>query len=121
MKMYKHPYYTSFNDQRQHAKRRGIDWHFDFNTWLEWWGDDIVNRGRNKGQLVMARIGDVGSYEPSNVRKATSSENVSESRLGKPSHRKGKECSLEHKINNSLAQKAYHAKQKELKEIEICL
>lgn len=120
MKMYKHPYYTSFNDQRQHAKRRNIEWQFDFNTWIDWWGEDIVNRGRNKGQFVMARHGDTGPYHPENVRKALCSENVSESRLGKPSHRKGMKHTIESRLKNSEAQKAIHAKRKLEKETEIC-
>ena len=119
--MYKHPYYTSFNDQRQHAKRRNIDWQFDFNTWLEWWGEDIANRGRNKGQLVMARNGDIGPYHPDNVRKTLCSENVSEAQKGRPSVKKGIPQSIEHKLKNSEAQKAIHAKRKLEKETEICL
>ena len=108
--MYKHPYYTSFNDQRQHAKRRGIDWQFNFSAWIEWWGEDIVNRGRNKGQLVMARNGDIGPYHPDNVRKSTCSENVSESRLGKESHRKGTKHTIEARLKNSESQKENYAK-----------
>ena len=58
---------------------RNIDWHFTYESWLEWWGDDIVNRGNKSGQLVMARKGDIGPYHPDNVVKITCNENHSQS------------------------------------------
>lgn len=76
---YREAYWT----QKHHAKDRGIDWQFTYETWLEWWGDDIVNRGPRKGQLVMARHKDQGPYHPDNVRKATTEENISEATIGK--------------------------------------
>jgi hypothetical protein len=120
MKMYKHPYYSAFNDQRQHAKRRGIDWHFDFNTWLEWWGEDITKRGRNKGNLCMARNGDIGPYHPNNVSKISCEENISQANIGK-GYRKGIPQTDEHRAKNSAAQKIIHAQRKIIKETELCL
>ena len=70
-----------FNDQRLSAGYRGIEWQFTFEEWLAWWGTDIENRGRFKGQLVMARIGDSGPYHPDNVRKATTEDNVREATI----------------------------------------
>ena len=67
-----------FITQRTGARNRGIEWHFTFEKWLAWWGDDIHNRGNRSGQLVMARIGDTGPYHPVNVRKITCNENHSE-------------------------------------------
>jgi hypothetical protein len=75
----KHKYHSQHNT----AKCRGIEWQFTFETWLAWWGDDIVNRGKQKGQLVMARIGDVGPYHPDNVCKKTCGENIIEANNGK--------------------------------------
>jgi len=72
---YKHKYSV----QKAAAKVRGIEFQFTYEEWLAWWGDDIVNRGPYKGQLVMARIGDTGPYHPDNVRKITCSENATES------------------------------------------
>jgi hypothetical protein len=69
-----------YNVQRQGAKRRGIDWHFDFKSWTEWWGEDIDKRGTKSGQLVMARYSDNGPYHPDNVRKLTMEENILEAR-----------------------------------------
>ena len=67
-----------FCEQRNRAKRRGIEWHFTFEEWVAWWGDDIDKRGNSKDSLVMARTGDIGPYHPDNVRKATVSENTNE-------------------------------------------
>ena len=70
----KDKYYT----QKSGANARGIEWHFTYETWLEWWGDDIHNRGNKSGQLVMARKGDTGPYHPDNVIKITANENHSQ-------------------------------------------
>jgi hypothetical protein len=71
---YKHQY----NCQKSSAKGRKIDWHFTYESWISWWGADIINRGRKTGQLVMARIGDKGAYHPDNVVKKTMNDNVRE-------------------------------------------
>lgn len=76
----KHKYHV----QRLRAIDRKIDWHFTYESWIDWWGEDIVNRGKRKGQLVMARYGDQGPYHPDNVRKITTGENVTEAHGGKP-------------------------------------
>jgi hypothetical protein len=76
---YKKRYY----EQRGQAKGRGIEWQFTYESWIAWWGEDIVNRGPRKGQLVMARFGDTGPYHPDNVRKLTAEENVIEGHFGK--------------------------------------
>lgn len=68
-----------YKDQKLSAGYRNIDWQFTFEEWVTWWGDDIEKRGRYKGQLVMARIGDQGPYHPDNVRKAKTEDNVRES------------------------------------------
>ena len=67
-----------FDEQKNRAKRNKIEWHFTFEEWVDWWGDDIDKRGTSKDSLVMARTGDIGPYHPNNVRKATVSENVNE-------------------------------------------
>lgn len=68
------------NTQKQHAKRRGIEWQFTVDTWIAWWGDDITKRGSRKGQLVMARYNDEGPYHPDNCRKITTEKNTLEAR-----------------------------------------
>ena len=72
-----------YHSARSCALERNIEWHFTFDTWIEWWGEDIFKRGSKRGQLVMARYGDVGPYHPDNVRKATKLENDREAHLGK--------------------------------------
>jgi len=67
-----------YHEQKNRSIRRGIEWHFTYESWIEWWGDDIELRGTSKDSLVMARTGDVGPYHPDNVRKATVSENSNE-------------------------------------------
>lgn len=79
----KNDYKHRYGIQRCHAIKRGIEWCFTFETWLEWWGDDIANRGRGSGKLVMARYNDTGPYHPNNVRKATHNENSKEVKQGR--------------------------------------
>lgn len=59
----------AFNNQRCNAKKRGIEWDFTYESWMEWWGSDIEQRGCRSGNIVMARHGDVGAYTPANVYK----------------------------------------------------
>jgi len=68
IRKYKH----KFDCQKHTAtKVRNIGWHFTFEEWLAWWGDDIVYRGKTAGKLCMARNNDCGDYHPDNVHKAT--------------------------------------------------
>ena len=98
---------TRYNAQKCTAIKRNIDWNFTFEAWLEWWGDDIVHRGRKKEQLVMARYGDIGAYHPNNVRKITMSDNIKEANIGRIH-------SIEHSINKGRARKAAWDKLKEM-------
>jgi hypothetical protein len=78
-------YQSQYDNAKYHAIHiRNIDWQFTYDTWVEWWGEDITKRGPYKGQLVMARHNDIGPYHPDNVRKATCTENCSEANKGKP-------------------------------------
>jgi hypothetical protein len=74
---------SRFWQQKGGAKKRGIEWHFTFEEWVEWWGEDFERRGSGKGKLVMARFGDTGPYHPDNVRKITHGENISEAWKGR--------------------------------------
>lgn len=59
--------------QHKHgAAARGIEFKFTEIEWIAWWECQLGSewpklRGRKRGQYVMARIGDKGAYEPSNV------------------------------------------------------
>jgi hypothetical protein len=70
------PFNNQFHNHKSRCKRRGIDFQFSYEDWINWWGDDIALRGRNAGQLVMGRIGDKGPYHPTNVYKTTVQQNV---------------------------------------------
>lgn len=74
----------AYHAQKYGAKRRNIDWQFTYDTWIEWWGEDIIKRGIRKGQLVMARYKDQGPYHPDNVCKITTEENIREAIKGRP-------------------------------------
>ena len=69
---------AAFIRQRSKAKHRGIGFHFTFDQWVEWWGEDIDRRGCKADSLVMARYDDAGDYEPDNVKKITFGDNVRE-------------------------------------------
>ncbi len=71
----KRPRYNAYIDQRQAAKRRGVEFNLTFEEWLEWWGDDIKLRGVKRNCLQMCRYDDVGPYELGNIYKATQDEN----------------------------------------------
>lgn len=70
----------AYNEQRRNAEMRGVGWEM---TIYEWWGvweksGKWSQRGRAKGQYVMARAGDEGPYKLGNVRIATTGENMRE-------------------------------------------
>jgi hypothetical protein len=84
-----------YNRQRYDAKIRGIDWQFTFESWINWWGEDIALRGNKTGQLVMARNGDTGPYHPDNVRKITCNQNHSEAHTNGLGWTNGQKHSIE--------------------------
>lgn len=72
-----HPVYKYFDrfhmqafvSQRHRAKCRGIEWHFDFLTWIVWWiqTGHFNQRGVTNGDYQMCRIADTGPYSWDNV------------------------------------------------------
>jgi hypothetical protein len=56
--------------QRAGAKLRGIPWQLEYWEWLQIWQDSghLHDSGRYKGHWCMARHGDQGAYEASNVK-----------------------------------------------------
>ena len=68
--------FRKYLQQKDHAKTRGIEWQFSFETWLAWWSDDLDQRGPRGYQLSMQRIGDAGPYHPDNVRKGLPARNA---------------------------------------------
>ena len=101
----KRPFQRQYQMHRWNAKHRNIDWQFTYDTWIEWWGEDITKRGYGKEKLCMARNGDVGPYSPDNCKKITHSENVIEAQ-------KGRLRSKEHCANLSSSVKESWVKRK---------
>ena len=102
-------YNTQYLDHRTRSKRRGIPFEFTYEEWINWWGEDLTNRGRNQGQLVMARKGDAGAYHPDNVYKTTVEQNGRDALLGKPK-------TLEHIQKCVIGRSITHEQKKYIKE-----
>lgn len=64
--------------QRNKAQHRGIEWNLTFDEWFLWWLESghYHERGRLKGQYVMARFGDAGPYSLDNIMCIPNRENV---------------------------------------------
>src|ERR1035437_6539679 len=58
-----------FLTQRANGKSRDIVWRLSFDQWCAWWIETghIDERGRERGQWVMARPFDSGPYEIGNL------------------------------------------------------
>ncbi len=77
---------AAFDQQMANAKRRNVPFLFSYEEWVAWWVSSLgpdwqQKRGCKKGQYCMARIGDRGAYEPSNVKCILHGENVSDAAL----------------------------------------
>jgi hypothetical protein len=106
---------VDFHAQRSSAKERRIDFTLSFGEWLGIWiaSGKLLLRGRQRGQYVMARVGDRGPYAPGNVSIITHSENIRQFQLGKivseetcrriSAAKVGKPKSPEHRAKLSLA------------------
>jgi len=69
-----------FNEHRNNARMRGIEFLLTIDEWCQIWFDSghWHERGRQRGQYCMARFGDKGSYAASNVKIILHSDNVKE-------------------------------------------
>jgi hypothetical protein len=94
--------YKAFDSQRFSAKKRGIKFLLTFNEWLIIWqaSGKLPERGRKKGQYVMARFGDKGPYTIDNIKIILCQKNTSEGNKGKKVT-----FSVEHRANLSAAKK----------------
>jgi hypothetical protein len=83
-------YRDSFRWQKSSASGRKdkagnpIEFRLTFDEWLDIWlaSGQIDNRGKQLGQYVMSRVGDMGHYEASNVVIKLHSENIKEANCG---------------------------------------
>lgn len=59
-----------YEEQRRTAKGRGIPFLLTYGEWLLVWQESghLNERGRQRGQYVMARFGDAGPYSVGNVK-----------------------------------------------------
>lgn len=69
------PERNGFNQHRNHAKARGIEFLMSFREWRDWWGADYKLRGGQPSDLCMGRYSDEGAYVLGNVYKVSMSEN----------------------------------------------
>jgi hypothetical protein len=72
--------YEAYKAQAASADRRDIPFLFTMLGWHLWWKTQLLSvpgavRGRRRNEYVMARFGDQGPYEATNVYLATAAEN----------------------------------------------
>ena len=67
-----------FLQQRASAKYRGVEFRLTFEQWRDWWlaTGHVDERGKLRGQWVMARPGDAGAYEVGNLECMRAEDNV---------------------------------------------
>ena len=97
------PIKNKYSTQKACAKRRGISFTLTFEEWCSVWEQSGKwdQRGCKKGQYVMSRYNDLGSYEINNVFIQPCGQNVREAQLG--SHNPRGPMTFEHKMNISIA------------------
>lgn len=69
-----------FLTQRTNAKNRGVAWDLSFDQWRNWWlaTGHVDERGRLRGQWVMARPYDSGPYALGNLLCLRAEDNVTQ-------------------------------------------
>lgn len=111
--------YRKYESQRRSAEKRNIDWKFTFSSWFIWWKQTghWEDRGRGKGKYCMARFGDIGAYEESNVFCQLHVENSRDGgkhfikvRKGRPNSLKGEARKSWDEYSWSHKEKLYYAK-----------
>lgn len=80
--------WLAYRGSRASSHNRGLGFFFSFEEWVKWWEDNLGPnwkqlRGNKKGQFVMARKGDKGNYEPSNVECVTFEQNIKDATTNK--------------------------------------
>lgn len=80
-----HRPYRKWYMHRRDALRRGIPFLLSFEQWMHIWQESghWRERGKKKGQYVMARPGDKGAYEEGNVKIILQEDNTREACVGK--------------------------------------
>lgn len=80
------PCWEAYQSHKFSAKDRGIEFLLTYDEWYKIWLDSghLSERGKRKGQYVMARYGDIGPYSVENVKIISFAENTREGCGGKP-------------------------------------
>ena len=83
------PIERRFREQRKTAGQRGIPWHLPYWEWLQIWQESghLEERGKHKGEWVMARNGDTGAYEAGNIKIVRAEQNNSLAQTTKRTYR----------------------------------
>ena len=76
-----------YNQHKGNAKKRGIEFEFTFEEWVEIWEPHWADRGGHSGGKVMCRTHDTGPYAPKNVRIDTPRGNAAEAGMMRRSAR----------------------------------
>lgn len=71
-----------YRHQKRTSLHRGIPWELSLKQWWDVWtaSGKWDERGRSRGQYVMARLNDEGGYTPGNVYITTGAANICEAR-----------------------------------------
>lgn len=82
----------AYRSHKSRAVSYGIPFLLTFYEWAAIWEESghLLERGRKKGQYVMARFGDTGPYSTDNVKIITNADNIREAHVGKEGYWKGK-------------------------------
>ena len=101
--------HNKYGKQKHRARQRGIEFNISFEDWMKVWLDSghWNQRGKGKGKYNMSRINDVGPYTYENVFIQSHEGNASDGHKGIP--KTAEEC-----LKNSLGQKRYRERLKEL-------
>lgn len=84
----------AFGQQRDSAKKRGIQWCLTFAQWLDFWraSGKLDLRGRGTGKYVMARDGGRGPYAIGNISAQLYEENCRAARTNNPDSTRANGC-----------------------------
>lgn len=80
--------------KRRDVDGKPIEFLLTYEDWIAIWSVNsaILNRGKLRGQFVMARFNDRGHYEVGNVEIITTDENTRRARLAETPERRAERC-----------------------------
>lgn len=75
-----HKKYRVWVQQRNQANFRGEGWTFTFEDWVDFWGDNFDQRGKEKSSLCMTRKDNSQPWHKDNVKIITRDEHFAQNR-----------------------------------------